>query len=350
MQFQNSAKLEAYWAQNEIAVAFFYGEDSYQLEATIQKLVKPTALPFPNFNFYQVDGRSGVDMDKIADAVQSLPVMAPRRIVLLDDLDLSALSTTDVQKLWQLLQDPTPTTLLLITVRTLPLDIKKKSSRGKKLLELCDQKGVICHFARPTHNDLAHRAVQQAMQTERHLEFSQGLLLAEYCGFDSLRIYNEVKKLCAYTQKEICRKDILLLVEPVREARVFELSSHILRGDLRSAIEVVDSLLFCREAPVSILTMLAMAFVDVYRAACARADGLSEQEAIVAFGYSGSSSYRYRRALEHLKQINLCYLKQILATLAQADREMKTSGVDAIIVLETTVIELFLILNGGNKF
>lgn len=316
----------------------------------MKKLMQLPTLPFPDFNFYQMDGRSGVDVDKVAEAAQSLPMLAPRRIVLLDDLDVSALSATDAQKLWELLQDPIPTTLLLITVRTVPLEVKKKGARGKKLLELCDQNGVACHFAQPTRNELARRAVQWAAEQGRKLDLCQGLLLAEYCGFDSLRVQNELRKLCAYTQSQIGHQDILLLVEPVREAQVFRLSGHILQGDLDGAMRVIDSLLFFREAPVSILTILTMTFVDIYRGACARAANIPEREAAAALGYGGSSSYRYQRGLENLRRIDPRHLNRLLATLAKADQTMKTSGVDAAIVLETTVMELFLILNGGDQF
>ena len=344
MQLQNPKKLGEELLKAAAPVALLYGEDGYQLERSAAALVKGTVDAFPDFNLYSVDGRAGVDMDKVADSAQSLPFMAERRAVVLDDLDLSALSGSDAEKLWQLLQDPVPTTLLLITARTVPLDLKKKGSRGQKLFDLCDKAGVVCEFRKPARGDAAKLAAALAARQGCRLDPPEGLLLAEYCGCDSLRLRNEVDKLCAYAGEQIRREDILLLVEPVAEARIFDLSDQIVRRDFRGAMEVVDRLLFQRETPVAILTILTMAFVDIYRAASAKAAGLSEKDAKTAFGYGGGG-YRYTKAAENQRRVDRRCLGDILEALARADRDMKTGGIDPAVVLETTIAEIFLIMN-----
>ena len=344
MQLQNFKKLAAEVKASAPPVVLLYGEDSRQTERAAAALVKNTADVFPDFNLLTVDGRMSVDMDRVADAVQSLPFMAERRAVVLDDLDLSALTSSDAEKLWQLLLDPTPTTLLLITVRTVPLELKKKGGRAQKLFDLCDQAGIVCEFRRPTRSDAAKLAASLAAGQGCRLDPPDGLLLAEYCGCDSLRIQNEVDKLCAYAGEQIRREDILLLVEPTAEARIFDLSDAILRKDFRKAMSVVDRLLFQRETPVAILTILSMSFVDMYRAAAARAAGLSEKDAKAAFGYTGSG-YRYTRAVENQRRLGNRCLGKVLETLAKADRDMKTSGIDPQVVLETAIAEIFLIMN-----
>ena len=343
MRLQDPKKL---YEAGEVSfpVVLLYGEDSYRLEKAAAELLKNAVTAFPDFNLYSVDGRAGVDMDKVADSAQSLPFMAERRAVVLDDLDLAALSASDAEKLWQLLADLPSTTLMLITLRTMPLEYKKKGSRSQKLYDLCDKAGAVCEFSKPGRSDCARMAASLANRQGSRLDPPEGLLLADYCGCDTRRIRGEVEKLCAYAGEQIHREDILLLVEPVREARVFDLSDRIVRRDFRGAMEVVDRLLFQREAPVSVLTILTMAFVDIYRAAAARAAGLSEKDARAAFGY-GASAYRYTKAVENQRRVDSRCLGEILETLANADQDMKTGGIDPAVVLETVVARIFLIMN-----
>lgn len=331
-------------------VVLLYGDDAYQLERTANALIKQTVTQFQDFNLFCVDGRTAMDVDKIADSALSLPFMAERRAVIIDDLDVSVLSAVDAEKLWQLLASLSPSTLLLITVRTQPLDLKKKGSRGQKLHDLCDKAGVVCSFTRPTRSDAARLAASFAAKHGTKLESPQGLLLADYCGCDCLRIQNEVDKLCAYAGEgeTITQQQIQLLVEPVSEARIFDLSDKIIKRDYNGAMAVVDGLLFQRETPVAILTILTMAFVDMYRAACAKAEGLPDSEARSAFGYGGGA-YRYTKAVENQRRVGSSCLGEILHLLAEADLAMKTTGIDPRLTLESTIAEIFLKMSRAAK-
>lgn len=108
----------------------------------------------------------------------------------------------------------------------------------------------------------------------------------------------------------------------------------------------IEELIFLREDPVTILSILSMAFVDMYRAAAARKEGIPPAEAKKALGYSGSGGFRYDRGVENQRRFSLPMLRDILAMLARADSQMKQSGPDPRVTLEAAVAEIFRRMEG----
>jgi DNA polymerase-3 subunit delta len=171
-------------------------------------------------------------------------------------------------------------------------------------------------------------------------------LLAEYCGREPQRMLTEVQKLAAHSPEGITPEDVRSLVAPVTEARVFDLPDKIIARNFTAAMAAINDLVFLRESPVSILSILSMAFVDLYRAGVARKAGIPDAEAKKALGYGGSG-YRYDKGAQNQRKFSIPTLERILELLAEADKQMKTTGPDARVVLETTVAEIFREMEGA---
>ena len=341
MVLSGSRQLEQLIREEKLpGLLLLYGEDGLSITRAQRKLEKLAVTAFPDFNSYRCDGKAPVDLDALADSVLSLPVMAPRRFALVDDLDPELLSAQDLEKLRQLGEERPEESLLVITVRSAELDPKKKGSKGGKLFALCDEWGAACPFPRPTPQDAARAAMAEAAKLGSSMDQKAALLLAEYCGRDSLRMQEEARKLAAYAPEGISPDTVKLLVAPVTEARVFDLSDKIVAGDLSAALGAIDDLCFLRESPVTILSILSMAFVDMYRAAAARKAGIPPAEAKKAYGYGGSG-YRYDKGVQNQRRFSVPQLEDILRLLERADGEMKQSGAEPRTVLETAVAEIF---------
>lgn len=349
MQLKGEKQLEKWQKENGLpVVCLLYGEDGYLIQRYQERLMNMAVTAFPDFNLYRADGRTAVDMDDLCDSAMSLPFMSESRGVLLDDLDLSAQDSASLDKLFDLIKNPSGSTCLTITVRTTSLDLKKKGSKGGKLRDLCDKAGVVCEFTRPGRSDVARAASNKAAQLGSKLDSGAAGLLADYCGGDILRALGEVDKLTAYCNThEITEAAVQLLVEPVTEAKVFDLSAKLLRKDLDGAMGIVNDLFFLRENPVSILTILSMSFTDLYRAAAARRSGVPAPQAQKELGYFGGSAYRYQKALENQSRLDSTALGAIILLLAQADSSMKESGANQAVILETVVTNIWLCLTGA---
>lgn len=317
-----------------------YGEDTVSLEQTVERLKKMAVGAFPEMNSSVYDGRTGFDMEELINAVLLLPFLAERRCVLLDDYQIDSAQQSD--SLFELLEELPEETTLIITMRTGLPDFRKKSSKLAKLMALCEKAGGVCAFARPGRNDAVRRIAEQVSEAGCSIGESAAGIIADYCGLDMLRILQETEKLCAYAQGEITASMVEQLVAPISDARVFDLSDKLVRGNLTAALDTIEQLLFQREEPAAVLAILSMAFVDIYRARTAARAGVSDEQAKKAFGY-GSAGFRYTKGKESQRRFSDEALRKILELLARADSRLKSSAVDGRVVLEMAVIEIFQI-------
>lgn len=343
MTLTGAKKLETWYRDNKLpSVCLLYGEDGYQIERQTERLLKLAVKAFPDFNLYKADGRVAVRMDELCDSAQSLPFMSDSRAVLLDDLDISAQDAVSMDKLMQLLAAPNEDCCLVITMRTVQPELKKKGSRSAKLVAACEKAGLVCVLPKPMRSDVARAASNRAARAGAKLSSEAAALLADFCGCDMQRALNETDKLAAYINGgEITEREVRLLVAPVVEARVFDLADRLLSGNLEGALNIVSDLFFLRESPMTILSILSMSFADIYRASAARRAGIPSAQAQKELGYFGGSVYRYSKAAEKLGRLNTHALGDAVLLLAEADNSMKQSGVNAPAMLETTVTRLW---------
>ena len=327
-----------------LPVYLLYGEENRQIEAARERLVKTAVPDGDSMNLLRCDGSGEVDWDGIADLLWSMSFVPGRRCAVVDDLNPAALGSVGMNKLTELLSSPAEDGLLILTVRNSARQFAKKEAAAAELLTLCDKAGGVCRFAAMTRGDVAKFARQTALRLGCVLEPEEAALLADYCNLDSLRLRQEVEKLSAYRgyTGKIQREDIEALVAPTVDANVFQLGERVLRCDFNGAMAIVDDLLFLREEPVSILTILTMSFVDYYRAAAVRRGSISEAAARKELGYGGS--YRFTKALELCGRLSGAALSAALEILADADARIKQNGADGRTVLEVTVLRLIELL------
>lgn len=347
MVFPSGKKLAEQVKTGLLPVYLLHGEDAPGVEAAARWLCD-RVLEGERDGFSRFDGRTGLDLDAVADALWTVSLMPGRRCVLLDDLQVDSLGAVQADKLWQLLEQPGDQGTLIITVRTQPQALGK--SRGKKLVQLCDRAGGVCPFPRQGRAGVLDTIRTLARDGGCDIDPPAAALLADYCALDGSRVRAEVPKLAAYALgRSITPEDVRLLVEPAADARVFDLSDKVVRGDLAGALETVDRLLFQREPAVTVLSILSMAFVDMYRAAVARRAGVAEAAAKKAYGYGGTG-FRYTKGLEGQRKFQLPQLEAALGVLADADSRMKTSTGDPRTQLEAAVVGVFRCLGGpGTK-
>lgn len=346
MKLEDPKRLDAMVREGTLPpVVLLWGEDAGTVIRYRKKLEKLAVTAFPDFNSYRCDGRFPLDLEALGNAVRALPMMAPRRFALIDDLNPAVVSAGDREKLRQLFQECPEETLLVITMYTVLPNFKKKGDKGAELFALCDQYGAACSFQKPREAQAVQFITGEAERAGSVIGQREARLLAEYCGRDPLRMGEETRKLAAHSPEGITREDIEALVTPVTEARVFDLTDRVLSGDYTAALGVIDDLLFLRETPVGILTILTQSFTDMHRAAIAKRAGVPDPEARKVYGYA--SAYRYDQAVKNQRRFSLPALEEILELLAEADSRSKSSGVDPRVVLETTVAEIFRRMERG---
>ncbi len=327
-------------------VYLLYGSENYLIELYRDKIAAGVGGGnFADFNLQTFSGKTGLDIDALADAVEAIPLMAGQKCVIVDDLDPDKLSAGDMAKLTQLLEDPSDTTVLVFTVRTSAFDVRK-NGKAKKLQTLVNQKGKRGHVV-----ELGHRETGDMVRFIRAMANRGGCdippdlcrALMERCGVDMLTLKSEIEKICAYAGGEgnITAAHIQAVTQPQVDAGIFDLSKAVMQKDHAKAMAIISDLIFLRNTPISILSALSFAFVDIYRAKIATARRIPESAAIQRFGYYGRD-YRYKAALRQSAGFQVPYLRKALRLLAESDTTFKSARSDERALLETTVTKLFL--------
>lgn len=323
-------------------VYLLYGSDSSLVERYCALIANRAVKGNPTFNYERIDGEK-IDFEQLYNSILTLPLMADRRCVLLDDPEIDQLSAGDFDKLKGVLEEVGETTLLLLAIKQSEF-LPKKSQKCKKLLELVGKIGVAVELDERSAADLAKLVIKQCADHGCTISRQNADLLVARTTGELLAVQNEIDKLIAFTQSgEVTEQAILQLVSATVEAEVFSLSKAILARDYGKAMQILSALLYLREPAVNILHVLSMAFVDLYRAKTAQFADVDVPQVVTDFGYRGRD-FAVKNAFRDSRKLSLHFLKQTLEVLAQADYALKSSGGEAKIILQSSITEIFMLL------
>lgn len=319
-----------------------YGNESYLIASWSKKLSKSFCGELDSFNHQVLDGRK-LNCDRLLDAVETLPLMAQEKCVLVEDIDLKAMSASDIEKLYAILGDLPPETILIITAK--PDTFDAQSAAGKKLIKTCAEIGSAISLGTRTATGLTAFLRKKAKQYGCVLSPELARYILQICTQNMAALDTELAKICGYAGGgEITKIHIDDVATMKMEARVFDLGKAILAGNPQRAMELLRDLLYLNESPVAIVSALTLSYVDLYRARTAKDHGHSPADVITLLGYKGRE-FRIQNAWNC--RLSAAVLRASLVALLHCDRALKTTSVDDRVLLEQTVIELFVIQGGS---
>lgn len=227
-------------------VYIFYGEESYLREyylGEIKKKLVPAG--FEEFNYHRLSGKT-LTMQELNEAVEAMPMMAERTLVVVTDCDLFKLPEEQRTALIALLNDFPPYCCLVFVYDLIEY---KPSKTYKKLYEALDKNAQSVKFEAQERSDLINwiarrfRALGKGIdaQTAEHLIFTCGALMTG--------LVPEIEKIGAYAKgKNITTDDINAVADPVLDAVVFDMTNAITKRDYGHASELLGQLLKSRRS------------------------------------------------------------------------------------------------------
>ena len=343
MILEQESQLLAQIKDNQLApIYLLYGEEQYLKEFYAKKLQEAAVGDaFPEFNFHNFDGNK-LDMEQVAAAVESMPFMAEQRCVTITRFPYGSLNSKEKEIFDSLVESPVPTTVLILLVND-PEFLPKKNPKAKKLIAQIDHVGVVMELNKRSEADMAKFLQKRAKERGCSLNRDLCQYILERCEDDMLSLTNEMEKICAYCGAgEITREHIDAVTVKAVDARIYDLAKAILAQQNRSAMTILQELLYLRYQPTVILAALSGAYMDLYIAKSALAAGKGQAEIAKNFEYRGRD-FVIRNSLRDCRKYSPESLRRSIAYLAQTDRRMKSSRADNNILLEQAVTELFLI-------
>jgi len=316
-----------------------YGDEDYLREQFVQSLKSACiADGEEEFNCHSING-ANFDMGELSAAVDAMPFMAERTLVILRSFDINKCKAADIEQLRSIVSDiPDYCTLAIILDTGYTPDlrlahIKVVKSAGKALQFAAQSQGMLTDWVIRRFASVGKRISPQNAQ---HLMFLSGTLMNT--------LIPEITKIASYAKgEEISLSDIEKTASRQAEANAFEMCEMLGVGRFDDAAVLLSDLLESKEHPIMLLALIGQQMRRLYAVRLAIGRNLPASEGMELSGikhdfiYNKTKAAANRQSLEKAAEnVRLC---------AEYDMKMKSTGLDAEVLLK----ELFVLLAAGEK-
>lgn len=201
--------------------------------------------------------------EEIITAAETLPLMSPRRLVIINDLpgllpskkEGTPKDASRDETLMEYLPDLPQTTCLLIECDGKP------DGRGK-LFKYLSQNGAVVNADPMNEGEASAFAKREADRLGMKLSQDCARYLVSYSGTDAGRLRNELEKLAAYLSPDAqaTPEDIRTVCTPTVETGVFALMDAVSAGRVTMALDRLGKLLTAGENEFMILALMLRHF------------------------------------------------------------------------------------------
>src|SRR5690554_280452 len=321
-------------------VYFIWGEETMMLDEAVTAIIKHAAPQGPNdFNFDSFHGRQA-SIDAVVSACEMLPMMAKQRIVLMRDSQEVPLSELD--RLSSYLDNPSPSTCLIIHAQTSKTKFDGRKSVVKKLKKV----SVSCEFASLYENEVAEILDSRAGRRGLRLSPAVSAYLVAAVGTDLATLDQALDKIDLYIgpdasdPKAMRFVDEAVVHEVVADTKirsVFELTDAVGERKFEEALHIVANMLRNGESAIGSVAMLARHFRIVARLQDPAVRNLSSNQKAGAVRVSPYFLKDYER---HARTFGLRAIENIRAQLLGVDRALKSSSLDDKTLLEQLIYDI----------
>ncbi|WP_305043909.1 DNA polymerase III subunit delta [Geoalkalibacter sp.] len=311
------------------SLLFLYGEERFLLERAYQDvLAKVVDAAARDFNLEVFTGREAT-AEKVLDVCRTLPVFAPRRLVVVKDAHL--LTANDLAGFLPYLNHPVPETVLLFIGRT--IDGRLGFFREFK------KKGTLVEF-KPLYDNQIPGFVKEQARLEGKSFTEDGLAL--FCrrqGTDLGEIQAELLKLATYvgTRVLIDVEDVRQVVSDSRAESVFDLVNAIGQRRAAEALRLLTRMLEDGEPPLRILTMVVRHFRQLWQTAELQRLGAERGEMARRLRIN---PYFLDGLIAQARRFESLEFRRALAACLEVDLALKSSGGHPEAYMERLVLDL----------
>lgn len=321
-----------------------YGNEGYLKQFYANAICsKAVDKDFEDFNLKKLDGKD-TNLNEIYDCISAFPMMSEYTCTIVKDFPLNSFIGDRAKvdsEFENVISDIPESSILVFWMDTMEVDEKDK--KWAKVLKIFDETGVCAKIDKRTRAALEKLLVSSAAKKGCTLSRENAYYIIDLVGEDMSTLQNELNKVCAYVNEgEIERSHIDKTVIVSVEAKIFQLSRMVVRGEADNAYENLANLFKLREDPIIILSVLSKSFVDMYRVKAAKEAGVSNAKMADEFpgNVYKNKLFTLDNAAADVKNYSITQLKNALDILADADRRLKSTSEDSRTVLEEVILRL----------
>lgn len=318
---------------------FIFGEEKYMVEYYTNKVIYSVLKDNINdFNFSSFSSDT-LNLDNISDSIEAISFMTPMKCVKVSNLDIEKLTVDELKQIKNIISDLPCTTVFIISQTAIDINIKK-SPKWQSFIKVCEKNGDVIECQRLNKNALARQISSWVNKLGSEISIECANYLVENCSENLFELKNEVQKLSAFKyDNNITKDDIDIIAIKQLDANIFELAKLIFSNNKKGTINSLDILLYNKEEPIAILSILAGVFIDMYRVKIAE---LSKQYTDILpkyFNYRGKE-FKLNIASRYCKNIKIDKIINCIQILTQTDLKLKSTRIDNKMLMDEMIGKL----------
>ncbi|HSX06174.1 MAG TPA: DNA polymerase III subunit delta [Candidatus Saccharimonadia bacterium] len=298
------------------------GENDVQRAQAARELVDSFVAKYGDMALERLDGEEA-SYERIHEAMQSLPFLAPRKLVVLRN---PGANKEFIEKFEQFTNDIAETNDVVI----IEPKLDKRLSYYKQLKKLTEFR----EFLVLDTNGLAKYMIDYVKDQGGTISAADARLLIDRVGTNQLTVQHEADKLLAYDAK-ITHASIELLTERTPQSSIFELLDAAFAGDAKRMTILYAEQRALRVEPQQILAMLVwqLHILAIIKTAGQHSGDIIAKEAKI-------SPFTVRKSQGLGRHISLGQLKKYIQTLREFDVRLKSESLNADEVVQYYLLNL----------
>lgn len=311
----------------------FHGEETYLRDYYLDKL-RDTVLTggLGEFNRHDLDAK-GMNPHALEEAVDCLPMMAERTLVLVTDYDLFKAGERDREEYIRILSS-LPDYCCLVFLYDL---IDYKPDARTKLAQAVKKSGTAVNFVRQGQRELTDWVRRHFKALGKEIDPRLCGELIFLCGDLMHNLQQEIGKIGTYAKgPAITRADIEAVATPQLDAVVFRIADAIGEKNYDKAAKILGELYQMQKSPYEILSALSKQLRQLYSARLAL-DGRRNAAWVAQLW---GMRYPADRLMVSARRFSLPWCRRAVTRCAQTDLAMKSTGQDPKELLTTLLLEL----------
>jgi len=312
----------------------FHGEETYLRDyylGRLRELILTGGMG--EFNLHEIKAKD-MSPHALEEAVDCLPMMAERTLVLVTDFDLFKAGEKDREGYIRIFSQ-LPDYCCVVFLYDL---IDYKGDARTKMAASLKQNGTVVNFVRQDQGDLVDWVRRRFRALGKDIDSRLALDLIFLCGDLMNNLVGEIEKIGAYSrQKHITKADIDAVATPQLDAVVFRMTDAIGEGHFDQAASVLGELYQMQEPPIKIMWSLGRQMRQLYSARLVLEQG---KGASALASLWGLKPYPAEKLMKSAKRFSLKWCRRAVVRCGQTDLAMKSTGQDGQELLTTLLLEL----------
>ena len=317
-------------------IYFLFGNDEFAISRKLKEFESDFTDPTSSdMNTARLDARS-MGEDDLNNAVNAMPFLAKRRLVLLANPSAKYNNPSVRKKFLEFVDKAPDTTRLVIYESVEPRDVEKHwlvkwAEKNNKLIQTKA-------FMLPRLKDMTGWIINETKNQGGQIEPRAAEMLKDMVGVDTRQAGMEIGKLLAYVNwaRPITSQDVEAVCIVTSQQSVFDFVDALSNGNGKTAQHLLHRLLEA-EDPFSLWGMVVRQFRLLIQAR-EILDGRGNQNDVARV--LGVHPFVAEKTTQQATQFSIESLESIYRKLLRIDEGVKTSKVTLDLAMDTLVVEL----------